>query len=123
MLENGTPCNDQNSCSTDDMCHQGVCTGTLPNFSSDPDNCGGCGNSCSASTGNSNATCEYGVCCVDGQCCGYGQGRPSTCSYPCNPYQCNCYTYGYDCGFLGSDTCYRTVCSACYEWCYYSCCR
>jgi hypothetical protein len=124
---NGTPCNDSNYSTCNDVCRDGVCSGTPTNFITDPYNCGGCGRSCPAWTGNSSAICSGGGgCCIytsAGQaCCQYGSSRPSVCSVPCGTYQCNCYTYSYSCGRLNTETCYGTSCSTCTQYCDYPCC-
>jgi hypothetical protein len=123
----GTPCNDHNSCTTNDTCRDGVCIGTSPNFNTDAYNCGGCGKSCPQWTGNASATCGGGgYCCASTSagpiCCPHGASRPSVCSRACGTYQCNCYQYSYKCGAFNSQTCYETICSTCTRYCDYPCC-
>jgi hypothetical protein len=122
----GTPCDDHNPYTCNDVCHDGVCSGTPTNPSTDPNNCGACGYSCPEWTGDSSATCGSGYCCAlttAGQsCCPYGYTRPSVCSAACGTYQCNCYTYSYSCGAFDKDTCYGTQCYTCTQYCDYPCC-
>jgi len=126
MLPNGTSCNDNNSCTYNDTCQEGVCTGTPADLNSDPNNCGQCGYRCATVGSN---ICSSGRCCGNTSagsiCCGMGY-RPTTCTYLCGTYPCNCYYIPYTCncrevftgnhcGSFGTSACYETVCDTCYD--------
>lgn len=57
----GTPCDDGNAMTCNDVCTAGVCAGTPKDLQTDVANCGTCGNACSGDVCNT-PDCQSGTC-------------------------------------------------------------
>ncbi len=130
-FQNNIGCNDSDSCTANDSCQNGVCTGTAMVCDTPPNGCYQDPGTCS------NGQCQYaydnGATCTDGDACtttdrcynGSCAGTPMTCNTPpndcyqdlgaCSAGQCH---YDFDnqasCtdgdGCTGNDSCYDGIC-------------